>query len=534
MSTRSNTTERWIGPAFAWLLAAIPLAILLYKLPRHGLNFPYWDEMLVAPLIERAKSGQLRFIDLWMQHNEHRPIFPRLLMLALALPTNWNVYWVLAANVACGIASFGAFCWVILRSRCGWWPIPVLAFFVFSWGQMENWVWGLELTVFMCTLAVVLGAAVLGHARWGWFGFTVAVLLGIVSAYSFANGLLYWFALVPALLVMPGQTREKRVLRAALWCVAALLTIESYFVAYHKPGVSPPLTAVLHDPLSYLGYVLLYLGSPVVAVFSTPPWHGGPPHPYGPFHFIPGAVAVTAGAWLLWKLWRSGKVSLEAVAPWLSVAAFAVGSALVTGVGRVGFGMAEGLNSRYMTTNALFWCGLTGLAAVYLQVHPIARPARTRWALALGGATLLLAANTSVVYQNRSWEENTKWKRMGWQALLAGDEARLYMEDLSWDPKALQTEYLPIMKRFGLSGFGAPLPPRDALARAYAQEAEGFLARKMWAPALTYLKTALRFDPGCPQAPGLLAQVPREILDRFEAYEKEAGHPGVEAPAPGP
>ncbi len=520
VSEQDNRPRQWAGPLFALALAAVPLAILLYKLPRYGLNFPYWDEMLIAPLIERAKTGQLGFIDLWAQHNEHRPLFPRLIMLALALPTHWNVNWILAANLLCGLGTFAALAWTALRTKCGWWVIPVLGFFVLSWGQMENWVWGLELTVFLCTLAVTLGVSALANARWSWLGFALAIALGWVAAYSFANGLLYWFAAIPALFVMQRQPREQRILRVVLWCAAAFLCIESYFVAYHKPGVSPPLTAVLHHPLEYLGYVLLYLGSPVVAIFSTPPWHGGPPHPYGPLHFVPGALASVLFLGLLWRLWRGGRAAFEETAPWLGIAAFAVGSALVTGVGRVGFGVAEGLNSRYMTTNALFWCALAGLAAVHFKHHPVTLPPRTRRIAALAGAMAVLLANVSVVLQNRPWEENAKWKRMGWQAIVAGYEGRLYLNDLSWDPQALQAQYLPILKKYHLSGFGQAQPHPVDLAQDYADEARGFIARNMWAPALTYLKTAIMLNPGCQDAAALLSQVPPEFVARFDAYEK--------------
>ncbi|HPO15960.1 MAG TPA: hypothetical protein PLI09_21155 [Candidatus Hydrogenedentes bacterium] len=513
-----------MGIALSLVLAAFPLGILMYKLPHYGLNFPYWDEMLLAPLIEHAKTGQLRFIELWAQHNEHRPLFPRLIMLALALPTNWNVNWVLAANVLCGIGSFLFMSWTALRSASKelrpWWVIPVLAFFVFSWAQMENWAWGLELTVLLCTFAVTSGIVLLAHPALGWYGFLLGALMGVVASYSFANGMLYWFAAAPALLVMPKLPREQKILRVVLWVALAFLVIESYFVAYHKPGVSPPLTALLHAPLAYIGYILLYLGSPVVAIFSTPPWHGGPPHPYGPFHFIPGIAGCAAFLVVLGRAWKRKTMSFTEAAPWLGLAAFAVGSALVTGIGRSGFGPQEGLNSRYMTTNALFWCALFGVLVLDIRILLPKYTAARKWAAAIVGALLLISANLGIVYHNRPWEENARWKRMGWQALAAGHEAGLYLRDLSWDPPAMQTQYLPIVKRYGLCGFGTPIPDKPALARTYLAEAKGFLQKQMWFPGLTYLDTALVLDPGLSEAESLRNNVPAEIREKFNAYNQ--------------
>ncbi len=529
MDEQTHQSSSRAGMLLSLVLAAVPLGVLLCKLPQYGLNFPYWDEMLIAPLIDHAKTGQLRFIELWAQHNEHRPLFPRLIMLALALPSNWNVNYVLAANVLCGIGSFLFMAWTALRTSANgqrpWWVVPVLAFFVFSWAQMENWAWGLELTVLLCTFAVTSGIVLLSHPALGWYGFASAVFMGIVASYSFANGILYWVAALPALLVMPKLAREQKILRGILWVVAAFLVIESYFVAYHKPGVSPPLTALLQAPMAYIGYVVLYLGSPVVAIFSTPPWHGGPPHPCGPFHFIPGIAGIVAFLVLLGHAWKRRTLTFTEAAPWLGIAAFAVGSALVTGIGRSGFGPQEGLNSRYMTTNALFWCALFGLLAIHLRSRLPKLATRPQWAAAITGILLLLGANFGVVYTNRPWEDNARWKRMGWQAILAGHEAGLYLRDLSWDPPALQTQYLPLLKRHALCGFGTPLPNKPALAQTYLDEARRFLEKQQWFPGLTYLDTALRLDPSLSEARSLRDGVPGNIQERFKRYNEIASTP---------
>ncbi len=523
MDEHTHQSSCRTGLILSLVLAAVPLGVLLYKLPQYGLNFPYWDEMLLAPLIDHAKTGQLRFIELWAQHNEHRPLFPRLIMLALALPSNWNVNYVLAANVLCGIGSFLCMAWTALSISANgqrpWWVVPVLAFFVFSWAQMENWAWGLELTVLLCTFAVTSGIVLLSHPALGWSGFTLAVFMGIVASYSFANGILYWVAALPALLVMPKLPREQKILRVVLWAMAAFLVIESYFVAYHKPGVSPPLTALLHAPMAYIGYVVLYFGSPVVAIFSTPPWHGGPPHPYGPLHFIPGIVGMVVFLALLAHAWKRKTMPFTEAAPWLGIAAFAVGSALVTGIGRSGFGPQEGLNSRYMTTNALFWCALFGVLALDLRTRLPKLTARPKWAAAMVCTILLLAANTGIVYNNRPWEDNARWKRLGWQAILAGHEAGLYLRDLSWDPPALQSQYLPILKRHGLCGFGNPLQNKPALAQTYLAEAKHFLEKQLWFPGLTYLDTALRLDPNLSEVQSLRNSVPAEIRAHFKTYD---------------
>jgi hypothetical protein len=506
-------------------LSLMPLGLLVYKMAACGMNFPYWDEMLLLPLIDKAHTGALGFIDFWAQHNEHRPFFPRLIIVGLALATHWNVWWVLAANVLCGIGVFLILASALLRTPGnGWsplWAMPVLSFFVFSWSQMENWVWGLELTVFLCVLATVAGIVAASGRAPGWGRFFAAIGFGIVASYSFANGLVYWFAALPVILLTPDLKRDTRILRATIWGVAAFLVIESYMFDYHKPGVSPPLSAVLAQPQAYLGYVLLYLGSPVTGFFFKPPWHGGPAYEVGPLHFLPGIAGIGLCAWLLWRIHQTKRVAWSDAAPWLSLMAFAVGSALATGIGRVGLGIFAGLYSRYMTTNMLFWCGLIGLGALWVRSAPEAPSADlSQLRLCVRLATALIALQLLVLSVNQPWEENVRWKKMGWQAIRMGIEQKLFLEDISWNPPRLKEEFLPLLRQYKLCGFGDPEPDRAQLAQQYLEEARLLTQRELWYPALTYLNTVETLDPSIAETKTLRDKAPAAVRERFQAYEQ--------------
>src|SRR6267142_5943506 len=66
------------------VLAAVPLLILIWVVARYAIDVPYLDQWDFAPLIDKMYQGQLTFHDLWMQFNEHRIFFPKLIMLGLA------------------------------------------------------------------------------------------------------------------------------------------------------------------------------------------------------------------------------------------------------------------------------------------------------------------------------------------------------------------------------------------------------------------------------------------------------------------
>jgi len=236
--------------------------------------------------------------------------------------------------------------------RRPYWALPGLAFFLFSWSQMENWVWGWQLQVFLSIVAVGPGIALLAGPKVDGLRFSGALVAGIVASYSFANGMLYWVAALPVLLIAPGLKRNTLMLRTALWIGVALITIQTYRIGYKTPEVNPSLTAVLQAPLHCAGYLTLYLGSPVTAIFSPPAWHGPNPVPLAWYHFAPGMLGIAGFLGLLVHLIYKKRVSWLHLAPWLSLAAYAVGSALLTSAGRVGFGIGHALTSRYITISS--------------------------------------------------------------------------------------------------------------------------------------------------------------------------------------
>src|SRR5450830_314885 len=66
------------------ILAMIPLLYLVRLCVRHYVDVPYMDQWELLPRLDRMDAGTLTLRDLWIQHNEHRPMFPVLVMLGLA------------------------------------------------------------------------------------------------------------------------------------------------------------------------------------------------------------------------------------------------------------------------------------------------------------------------------------------------------------------------------------------------------------------------------------------------------------------
>jgi hypothetical protein len=117
---------------------------------------------------------------------------------------------------------------------------------------------------------------------------------------------------------------------------------------------------------------------------------------------------------------------------------------------------------------------------------------------------------------------------MGWEAVAAGHEARLYLLDL-WGgeddfvgPDRIRKDFLPLLREHGLCGVGAPDKRGPEHAPAYLEEARYFAAQSMWIPAITYLETAEFFDPENAAALAMRQEIPEAAWQRYAAYNAPA------------
>ena len=72
--------KTWILP----VIFAVPAVFLVCMILRFHVNVPYYDEWEMASKLEKTYTGTLGFQDIWGQHNEHHPVFPRMIILVLA------------------------------------------------------------------------------------------------------------------------------------------------------------------------------------------------------------------------------------------------------------------------------------------------------------------------------------------------------------------------------------------------------------------------------------------------------------------
>ena len=99
--------------------------------------------------------------DLWPVHNEHRILFPRLVLLGAAVAFDLRLCWIMALGVLLTLAT-----WLVLRrgllpppharSRTPTaWALALAALPLFSLHAWGNWTWGIQIVVFACVAGAV-------------------------------------------------------------------------------------------------------------------------------------------------------------------------------------------------------------------------------------------------------------------------------------------------------------------------------------------------------------------------------------------
>ena len=392
MSSLSNAAavyrNRRLSSTIAALLALIPFLFLVRFCARLYVDVPFFDQWGMVQRLDHLASGTLTVADFWGQHGEHRPLVPIAVMLVLAWLTRWQIGWEIAFNLGLGATIFGIFCTYLMtawRSRGGapLWLVPVVSLLVFSPVQWENWLWGWQMTVFMCAAATVLGAYLIASGVQGRGAFAGALACGVWATYSFASGLVYWVS-QPAGVWIGGGARRGALLSA--WAVTAAITMATFFYHFERPSQPSMLSnfASLEACQRYVLYVLAYAGAPIVSETVTQA-------------ATAGAAVIAVFAALAIRL-RSARTETVFLFPFL-VGAQTIGTAAVSGLGRAWMGVEQALSSRYTTFAVLLWCATLCLLALWRSTWRPGLPAR---ALTLVVASLVLVTLVEAVTTARA------------------------------------------------------------------------------------------------------------------------------------
>ncbi|MEL7111898.1 MAG: hypothetical protein AAFZ74_01885 [Pseudomonadota bacterium] len=352
-----------------------------YRAPFHD----HWD---IVPLFAAMQSGEFRIGDLFALHGNHWHASAYTVMLGLSPFTGMAHGFEAFASVLFAGLGFVALIRILTVSMhqlevpsASAWAIGFCGFFFFSLDQAANWLWGWQVAVFIN----------LAGALWALERLTVglptlrntilAAIATAISVYAFGTG---WM-LIPigfALLVSFGAFQTPKGWGAlGIWTVLSALLLCHFTLALNDPAAaystsSLPEKLALETWVGLAHYTINFIASPIVrfARDSAP------------------LVALIGFGLLFWAIWALRTIErrnrTRGIAPFLAMAAYAIGSGLLTAIGRWEmFGVKQAFVSRYISFGTLFW-----IAIFVLVVFAIAktRPQRHRTVLALMGLLFVL------------------------------------------------------------------------------------------------------------------------------------------------
>jgi hypothetical protein len=342
------------------LIAAPPLLIALLVF-RDGVDIPYWDEWDgTAPLFEKMATGTLGFADFFAQHNEHRILFPRLIFFGLGRLTHWNVraelFVVWFLTLVC-LFNIWQITWRSSRKEPSFWLLFSSSVLLFSPLSFENFLWGFQIG-FLLPLACVTGCIWVATYVRHPFNFVFSILLSTVCMFSIASGFTTWLLATPLLLLAQAPSNsDSRKKWWAIWICTFFLELIVCFYGYKKPAHHPPLSWSSQHPALAGQYFLVFLGSPFTYGTNLPPLAIGT---------VMGGLLVLILLTCAVYLWskRRDRDLLSHALPWLMLAMIAASAALLTMIGRGGFGWIQARSSRYIAFAVMLPIALLALVPV--------------------------------------------------------------------------------------------------------------------------------------------------------------------------
>ncbi|MEB3830516.1 hypothetical protein [Phormidium sp. CCY1219] len=352
------------GKAIAGLICAIlPAVIVAILIAQYSINVPFADQWFNAGvIIDKFSKSTLSFTDLIAQHNESRKFFPRLIFLAIAYLTRWDVRVEMAVSLLLAVV-ISATLYRLNRITVGG-SLPQALFLtfianllIFAPIQYENWLWGIQVVVFL-PIACLSACIAVAHSQLSQVAkFAISTALCTISTFSFANGMLLWIVVLPVLAFAqsPREIIQKKGLILG-WLAFFAANVGVYFYRYVKPDHHPTFSYAIQHPGKTVHFFLVFLGTPLAQV--------------NPTHSI--IVATGVGLAILVMLIGvcgylvicRDMALLDRAKGWLAIAAYSAMSGAIASVGRVGFGIDGALASRYTTFSVYLLVSLVHLMPI--------------------------------------------------------------------------------------------------------------------------------------------------------------------------
>ncbi|HOJ34262.1 MAG TPA: hypothetical protein PKY35_11905 [Candidatus Hydrogenedentes bacterium] len=323
----------------------------------YGFDIPFQDGWEFVPVLNAhfEHSWSTLLTELWAQHNEHRILVPRVVMLLLAIVTGWNL---LYENVITYLCAWIIFAFLVKclyqdfkgeRNELSPTIICLLSLLLFSLTQWHMWLWGWMMQIEMNVLFCVIGFRAFTNVDECWNCFWIGCAAGIAAMFSFATGLAFFPLAFLMLLQNRTFKRPHGKTMGAILLLVSGVAFGIYLWDYNFPKVpqADATNTIFRIPL----YVLAYLGAPLVSYDH----HAA---------VVLGAVGMVIWTRQAWKVFYDKKTNGHIF--WMIIGLYAISSGVLTALGRWASNpLSQALSSRYLAIPSLFWISIVSQRALH-------------------------------------------------------------------------------------------------------------------------------------------------------------------------
>jgi hypothetical protein len=390
---------------FLWQGACLlPLLAVTIFVTANGVNVPLMDQWALPELFRKVALGTVSFQDWFAQHNEHRIVFPKLIFTALAFSTHWDTRVEMYISILISALSFALIYKISAQqtekqSLRFWLMTLFTSVAIFSLIQAENWLWGFQLAWFLIDLCLIFCIFCLSSG-WPsiWLKLSLAALSCLIASFSSAHGLMTWLVVMPSLLTLTTTSNDTKPKISIIlgWLALFFSSCLIYFNGYQKPSAHPSLFYFLQHLDVGLTYFFSLLGSSLFYASNI--------------SAILGLLIFINFLGFLIRYLRQLRSHFSSqLAPWISLGLFSIAFALITTIGRSGFGIEQAYASRYTTVSIL-------LIIALIQMWRISADAvrRTRATALIGAgilAVLVTLASVNQATTAHTWSTDRKWAK---------------------------------------------------------------------------------------------------------------------------
>lgn len=331
-----------------------PWIFLFVLINLFHVDMPQVEQWGLISAIGKTIEGEISFNHLFLIHNGHYITIPKLIILTLAYISGWNILYEVIFGFFVASLSF----LILYKSasrlksiRNGdkfLYLVPILSWTFFSLNQWQNWYLGFQICIFLNVFFVISGFYFLTRISHRRLFVLAAAVAGIAATLSFGNGLLFWIIALVLIILRPAEKNHKR--NSLIFWILVSSGVFYYYISDLNSSASEngTLMGILRDPVSYFGYVFIYLGAPLVS------YAWGLPFGYSIAFFI-GMIGTIFFFGFCFKSYVGSRYELNNIMVFQAIGLYAIGSACLTGLARMDYGYMQALSSRYITFSLLLW-----------------------------------------------------------------------------------------------------------------------------------------------------------------------------------